>query len=181
MSTEAETELVPEPVRDTTLALKRETILPSSDRGRLAAIVATCSLAGLAGGMALSMLAETHRAVEATRVSEVARLSREPMTWLGVRSSDVSPHDCAGARVSEVTPGSPAARAGFQSGDVIVSFGGDRVCGTEGLIDVVSASQIGATPEMHVRRGTVDLVVHPALAPMPDAIKADVVMQRARR
>ena len=41
MSTEAETELGPEPVRDTTLALKRETILPSSDRGRLAAIVAT--------------------------------------------------------------------------------------------------------------------------------------------
>lgn len=173
MSTEAETELVREPVRDTTLALKRETILPSSDRGRLAAIVATCSLAGLAGGMALSMLAETHRAVEATRVSEAARLSHEPLTWLGVTPADAGPAgDCVGALVRKVQPGSPASRAGLQAEDVIVSFGGDHVCNSDHLIDVVRASQIGATPEMHVRRGTHDLVVHPVLGTMPDELKA---------
>src|SRR5512143_2427074 len=92
-------------------ALKREAILPSSDRGRLAAIVATCSLAGLAGGMALSMLAETHRAVQATHARAVLD-SDQPVTWLGVRVIDANPHACAGAMVREVTPNSPASELG---------------------------------------------------------------------
>jgi S1-C subfamily serine protease len=169
MSTEAETELVPEPVRDTTLALKRETILPSSDRGRLAAIVATCSLAGLAGGMALSMLAETHRAVQATHAR--AALDDAPITWLGVRITDVDPHACAGAMVNAVTPDSPASAVGIHLRDVVVGFGGDHVCGMDAMIDVVRASRIGSSPEIRVRRGTEELVLHPTLGTMPDAIR----------
>ena len=177
MSTELETgsDLDPAPKRALVPALKRETILPSSDRGRLAAIVATCSLAGLAGGMALSMLAETHRAVEASRAAARAAMSHEPRTWLGLGIKDMSPHNCDGAIVTEVTAGSPAAKAGFRSADVVMSFSGDRVCGMDHLVDVVRASLPGAVPEMRVRRGTEELVLHPTLGIMPDQIRDLVV------
>src|SRR5687767_13778712 len=161
MSTELES-IVP--------VLQRETILPSSDRGRLAAIVATCSLAGLAGGMALSMLAETHRAVQGARAS--AQSYEDPITWLGVRVSDADGRECPGAVVRSVTPESPASRIGLSVKDVVVGFGGDRICSMDMLIESVRASNVGSTPELHIRRGTEDLVFHPTLATMPDAIRA---------
>jgi hypothetical protein len=151
--------------------LQRETILPSSDRGRLAAIVATCSLAGLAGGMALSMLAETHRAVQSSH-ARASYADGEPMTWLGVRVTDRDPHACTGAIVRTVTPDSPAALIRLEPSDVIIGFGGDRICGMDSLIDVVRASRIGATPELRVRRGAQELVLHPQLGAMPDSIRA---------
>lgn len=150
------------------LPLQREVILPSSDRGRLAAIVATCSLAGLAGGMALSMLAETHRATSARAAAHDTR----PISWLGVRVVDADREECVGAIVRVVTPDSPADDVGLQVKDVVLGFGGDRICGSDSLIDAVRASAIGATPEIHIRRGTKDLVLHPTLAEMPPAIRA---------
>jgi hypothetical protein len=173
MSTEPEIENGTVPSRQP--LLRRETILPSSDRGRLAAIVATCSLAGLAGGMALSMVAETQRAVQATRDPGYLRLrtiDHEPVTWLGVRIVDAVPGECAGVRIREVSAGSPASRQGFQTGDYILTFGGDRICSDDHLVDVVRASTIGATPAVGVRRGAQYLVLHPRLANMPRAIRA---------
>jgi len=155
-------------------ALQRETILPSSDRGRLAAIVATCSLAGLAGGMALSMLAETHRAAMAAREQEAYLRARGggAITWLGVRISDAVPGHCSGVRVRTVEPRSPAALAGFVRGDLIVSFGGDRVCSDDHLVDVVRASSIGASPHIGILRGGEPMTLQPALANMPSAVRA---------
>jgi S1-C subfamily serine protease len=152
------------------LSLQREVILPSSDRGRLAAIVATCSLAGLAGGMALSMLAETNRAAS-TRASAAAH-DTGPISWLGVRIVDANRNECSGTIVRSVTPDSPADDIGLQVKDVILTFGGDRICSQDSLIDAVRASAIGATPEIHIRRGTEELVLHPTLAEMPPAIRA---------
>lgn len=178
MPTESETprSLAPAPrVQD----LQREVILPSADRGRLAAIVATCSLAGLAGGMALSMLAETQRAAHATRVPRPAAVHLDgPMTWLGVSVKDRDRHSCSGAWVREVTPGSPAARAGLQVDDVVIGFGGDLVCGSDHLVHVVRASSIGATPELVVERGAEQFVFHPSLAEMPDDIRDRVRRER---
>lgn len=157
--------------------LKRETVLPSSDRGRLAAIVATCSLAGLAGGMALSMLAETHRAARASARAAYHHAYREPVTWLGVTIKDVSKR-CDGARVSTVTPHSPAAREGLRRNDVILTYGGDQVCDDDHLVEVVRASSIGATPQMTIRRGAETLVLHPTLAEMPDWVRARELSRR---
>lgn len=156
--------------------LRREAIVPSSDRGRLAAIVATCSLAGLAGGMALSMLAETHRAARemrgGTRYHHRAALG--PTTWLGVDVVTADKDRCSGARVKEVAPNGPADRVGFHAGDLIVSYGGDPICGNDHLIDVVRASTIGATPEIEVRRGARELTLQPTLAAMPPGIRAAI-------
>jgi S1-C subfamily serine protease len=172
MPTERQTALVP---------LHRETILPSSDRGRLAAIVATCSLAGLAGGMALSMLAETHRATQVTRDRAHPGHARAPLpadtAWLGVTLREVSPR-CDGARVVEVVARSPAAAIGLRRDDRIVSYGGDAVCGRDQLIDVVRASAIGAQPALGVRRGAEEFVLRPTLAQMPAPIRAEAARER---
>jgi hypothetical protein len=153
--------------------LQRETILPSSDRGRLAAIVATCSLAGLAGGMALSMLAETHRMMEQTRdLRRHHHAHREPLTWLGVGGlKDLHRSRCEGTRIGEVVPGSPAAREGFRSRDVIIAFGEDRICNSDALVHVVRASSVGAIPDVTIRRGATELTLKPRLGVMPDSIR----------
>lgn len=158
-----------------TAILQRETILPSSDRGRLAAIIATCSMAGLAGGMALSMLAESQRVADELRRDQLAasmRLDEEqayragPTTWLGVKLQDVG-GKCGGVRVTKVERGSPADRVGFHAGDIVETFGGDAICDGDTLVDVVRGSVIGATPSMTIKRGAQHLTLHPTLAVMP--------------
>jgi len=46
-------------------------------------------------------------------------------------------------RVGEVEPGGPAARAGLQEGDVLLTLDGRSVAGTDDLIKLLSASRIG--------------------------------------
>jgi serine protease Do len=154
--------------------LRREAIVPSSDRGRLAAIVATCSLAGLAGGMALSMLAETQRAAREMRASGRyhADASGVPVTWLGLRVTDAKKGDCTGALVKEVTANGPADRVGFHAGDVVISYDGARVCSNDHLIEIVRASDIGASPEIEINRRGAAMTLEPTLAEMPPRIRA---------
>ena len=150
--------------------LQRETIVPSSDRGRLAAVVATCSLAGLAGGMALSMVAETHRAAMADMTYRAPSYHAVgPITWLGV-STRPAEGRCGGARIDAVYSRSPAALAGFRRGDIVTSFGGDRVCDDDHLVDAVRASAIGAVPEVEIRRGAQHLELRPSLGVMPPEV-----------
>ena len=152
--------------------LRREAIVPTSDRGRLAAIVATCSLAGLAGGMALSMLAETHRAAREMRGTRYhSRVSGAPLPWLGVKVSDARPHACTGTVVKEITSHGPADRVGFHTGDLIVSFDGERICSNDHLIEMVRASAIGSTPQLEVRRGRATVTLSPTLGEMPPGIR----------
>jgi predicted metalloprotease with PDZ domain len=165
------TEDVPGPaVTNSLVPLRREAIVPSSDRGRLAAIVATCSLAGLAGGMALSMLAETQRAAREMRATR-AHLPAGPITWLGLRVVDAERGACTGALVESVTAGGPADRVGFHAGDVVVGFAGDRVCGHDHLIEMIRASSAGETAPVTVRRGAAEVVLAPRLAVMPPRIR----------
>jgi serine protease Do len=66
--------------------------------------------------------------------------------WLGVQIQNVTPDlaealgldEAAGAIVAEVTPDSPAERAGLKSGDVILSFAGEPIDGTRELARVVA-------------------------------------------
>lgn len=160
------------PATNAPVPLRREAIVPSSDRGRLAAIVATCSLAGLAGGMALSMLAETHRAAREMRGSGRYHVDHpaSPVTWLGLDVVDHKQGQCTGALVKSVNAHSPADRVGFHAGDVVVGYGGDRVCNEDHLIEVVRASDIGSVPDIEIRRGAQTMTLHPTLAEMPPRI-----------
>jgi serine protease Do len=80
-------------------------------------------------------------------------LKGEPITrgMIGVVIQELTPDlakqfnlpDTNGALVSQVNPGSPAARAGLKSGDVIIRFNGHEVSDTRGLRNLVAATAPG--------------------------------------
>jgi serine protease Do len=57
-----------------------------------------------------------------------------------------------GAIVNDVLPGSPAAKAGVQSQDVILDFNGQKVAGTKELQGIVERLEVGKTYTMTVIR-----------------------------
>lgn len=84
--------------------------------------------------------------------------------YLGVRLS--SPEE-GGAEVEEVVAGSPAARAGLQTGDVIRQFDGTKVKNVPHLISLLTKSRIGQTIKFRVlRNGTLE-TVRVKLGPKP--------------
>ena len=58
-----------------------------------------------------------------------------------------------GVLVSTVTPGGPAAKAGLQSGDVIVSVDGTPVKDGDELVGIISVKHPGSTVKLGYRRG----------------------------
>jgi serine protease Do len=79
--------------------------------------------------------------------------------WLGVRIQDVTDdvaeamglEEVRGALVTDVPEG-PAAEAGMESGDVILSFDGKKVEDTRGLVRQVGNTQVGKTVRVVVFR-----------------------------
>ncbi len=80
--------------------------------------------------------------------------------WLGVSIQDLTPELAQqfgiegnkGALVSEVFPGAPAAKAGLEAGDVIVSVGGQEVDDATDLRNTVAGLQPGSDTELVVIR-----------------------------
>jgi len=58
----------------------------------------------------------------------------------------------AGVRVAGIEPGSPAAAAGLQVGDVIVAFDGKAVAGIDALHRSLTADRIGVASPLTVLR-----------------------------
>ncbi len=80
--------------------------------------------------------------------------------WLGVAASDVSPAEAEprggsleGARVGDVTPGSPAAKAGIQQGDILVALNGEPIADGRALRLRVAQLPPGSTVRLDVIRG----------------------------
>src|SRR5262249_16658515 len=80
--------------------------------------------------------------------------------WLGVYSQQITPelrdgldYNGGGAVVTRVLPGSPAARAGIEKGDVIVRVGSADVDSPDALADAVRSSRAGRTTDVRSGRG----------------------------
>ncbi|ANM31798.1 hypothetical protein ABI59_22895 [Acidobacteria bacterium Mor1] len=72
--------------------------------------------------------------------------------YLGVRVSEETGHAEGGARVDDVIPDSPAAVAGLQKGDVIVSFAGEVVRGPLALTQRIHAREVGDRVDLRIVR-----------------------------
>ncbi len=80
--------------------------------------------------------------------------------WLGVKIQTVTDDiaetlnvpESRGALISAVTPGSPAAEGGLETGDVIMKFDGKDVTTMRGLPKIVAQTQIGKTVDVEVLR-----------------------------
>jgi S1-C subfamily serine protease len=65
-----------------------------------------------------------------------------------------------GLLVVAAEPGSPAARAGLEPGDVIVSFGGQPVAGIDALVKLLTEERVGTAAPVVALRGTRLLDLH---------------------
>ncbi len=91
----------------------------------------------------------------ARRVFEqIAAHGRVVRGYLGAVTSDfVSAGRVRGALVEAVLPGTPAAEAGLQPGDVVVEFGGRSVAGDRDLQFLVGDAAVGRAAACLVQRG----------------------------
>ena len=90
--------------------------------------------------------------------------------WLGVLIQDITPEiaeslgleEPAGALVSQVTPNSPAAKSGFEVGDLITAFDGKVVESSNKLPILVAETPVGKRVDVEVIRGgdTITLTVN---------------------
>jgi serine protease Do len=77
---------------------------------------------------------------------EVAPIDEVIKEQFGLPSTD-------GALVNSVVPGAPAAKAGIQRGDVIMSFDGKSITTVQSLQDTVTSTPPGRTVPVKVSRG----------------------------
>lgn len=96
--------------------------------------------------------------------------------WLGVMIQDVT-HELAesfgmekprGALVAKVLPDSPAERAGFEVGDIVLEFGGQEVMRSSDLPPIVGRTRVDdKTPVRVLRRGD-SVAIEVVIAELPD-------------
>ena len=95
--------------------------------------------------------------------------------WLGVQVQTVTPALAKslglpkdeGALVAQVTPDSPAAKAGFKEGDVIQSFNGHEIKKMRDLPIVVAETPTGEAAKVAVWRNGATQQLEPVIAKMP--------------
>jgi serine protease Do len=102
--------------------------------------------------------------------------------WMGVGIQQVDDSLAAGLKlpvtrgvlVSQVEPGSPAARAGLRRGDVIVSLGGKPMESSAEFRNTVATLGPGAAAELELYRDGKKMPLRVALGTQPDADDARV-------
>jgi len=108
-------------------------------------------------------------------VEQLKTYGKVPRGWLGVQIQAVTlelarnlglPSN-AGALVAEVSAGSPAAAAGFEQGDVILSVNGRDIRGTRDLPLVIAETPIGRLAAVTVWRRNATMTLRPLISEMP--------------
>ena len=95
--------------------------------------------------------------------------------WLGVQIQQITPElvqslglpTAVGALVVKVGAGSPAATAGFEQGDIILSINGRDITRMRDLPLVIAETPIGRTAAITVWRRNAALTLRPVISEMP--------------
>jgi serine protease Do len=98
-------------------------------------------------------------------LQQVLQYGKPRLGWVGLHLTTVTPRMAAaiglateeGAIISEVTPGSPAAEAGLQVGDVVQSIGNERVTDSR-TVARAAIDSLDKTLQLHVWRNGKALV-----------------------
>ena len=113
-------------------------------------------------------------------INRVARVVDDLIThgkirspWIGVRlkqAASSNPRDliAQGAVVATVTPGSPAAAAGIQPGDVILREGNRAVRNTFDWSAALLDLRVGSPARLHVKRGSREFDVEVSVSDLPE-------------
>jgi S1-C subfamily serine protease len=86
--------------------------------------------------------------------------------YLGVSTGTAS-GETAGAQVAEVVPGSPAAEAGLQQGDIITALGEESIASTEDLVAAIATREPGERVTLEVERDSQKTSVKVTLGTQP--------------
>jgi serine protease Do len=124
--------------------------------------------------------------VVARVVEQLKEFGETRRGWLGVRIQDVSEDmieaidgldKAEGALVSDV-PDGPALDAGMQAGDIILSFDGNKVEDTRGLVRQVGNADVGKAVRVVVLRDGASKTLKIVLGRREDAEAATPVVQK---
>ncbi len=93
-------------------------------------------------------------------IEQLREFGRTKRGWLGVRIQAVSDDiaeglgldEARGALVADITPDSPAAKAGIKTGDVILEFDGQKIQAMRELPRIVANTRIGKAVDVVVLR-----------------------------
>lgn len=137
----------------------------------LGASLLACLLMG-AIGRGQSSLDELERRLD--KLPDPAALPREP-GYLGLVADDKLPG--GGVRVTGVYPGSPAATAGIEPGDLILALGGVEVRSLDEMGKVLAAYNAGSMFDIELRRGVRKTKARVTLGRRPDSSPAPRVAE----
>ena len=115
-------------------------------------------------------------AIPINEVKQVVHFLIERGPWLGIETQPNSPGLARylgldaeeGLVVLSVVPGSPAANAGLQSGDVLLRIGDREMTGSEDLRQSIFAHQIGDTVQLGIQRGTEQMELEVVAGTVPE-------------
>jgi serine protease Do len=104
--------------------------------------------------------------------------------WLGIEGQDVTPEIAAslnmaqpsGMLVNQLSPASPAAKAGLRVGDVIMSVNGHVIEDTEAFRYRIATQSVGSTAELGILRKSEKLTLSVPLIAPPEDMPRDETM-----
>ena len=94
--------------------------------------------------------------------------------WHGIKAEA---NDKGEKVVKSVAAGSPAERAGFKVGDVLVSLNGAKMSDKEAVKKAKGEWKVGSQVTYNVLRGKTEQPISVTLAPMPEEVYAEMVGQ----
>src|SRR5688572_8149248 len=92
--------------------------------------------------------------------------------WMGLEYDKTDP---TAVKVKAVTAGSPAAKAGFQVGDILVAMNGASMTDKEALKKAKGEWKIGQSVTYTIKRKAAEKQLAVTLAPMPENVFASMV------